>query len=199
MELPLGYDTSGQARQIIWKYLFPFREVIPFYQWDKAGVSPFPWPLDVFLAHFFGAGLAEDTFKLLPVAFLLLLAWAIKRLVKWLPQRTVSLLARAMERLPRRVASELRKIDLWTWSRLDRTTTILMIAMASGAAFVMGETAHNSYWNKYVDDANRTIEMLRALPLIGGKLPPDDLVRYLAKAMAPHRLQVFRFRAHSTF
>jgi len=113
----LIHPMNGEA---FWYWAYFWKHIIPSDRWACPG-SPFPEWLGKFLYYIIGVGFFEDTSKLVPVAILLLLVWALKK-------------------APANIVSDSMKSKTIAWSTLDRATTLVMIAFASGVGFVLFET-----------------------------------------------------------
>ncbi len=108
------------AREGFWYWAYLWKHVIPSDRWECAG-SPFPHWLGKFLYDVIGIGIPEDTAKLVPVLLLLLLVWGLRK-------------------TPNSVLSAPVKSEIIGWSKLDRATTLVLVAFAGGVGFVLFET-----------------------------------------------------------
>lgn len=156
--LPVPGEPGFQAP--MWLWLWFWRDLLPGEALAGAKFLPFDW-LRQFASNFFSAGLAEDSFKILPVGMAILAR-------RWLLTRPAD--------------------QVWAgaWAkRLDmsRPTTLLMVCFASAAAFVYIETV-----GQYVP--NQIAETLKSLLARLQGLPADDQLFFASQAGIVQGLQL---------
>lgn len=161
MKLPL-LPVPGEAglQAPMWLWLWFWRDLLPGDALKNAQFLPFGW-LREFASNFFSAGLAEDSFKILPVVMAIFAR-------RWLLQRPAD--------------------QAWAgaWAkRLDmsRPTTLLMVCFSSAAAFVYVETV-----GQYVPNQINEIGVQRLAQL--QNLPSDAQVFFAAQAGIVQGLQL---------
>lgn len=137
--LPVPGETGLQAP--MWLWLWFWRDLLPGNALEHATFLPFDW-LRRFASNFFTAGLAEDSFKILPVVMAIFAR-------RWLLQRPAD--------------------QAWAgaWAkRLDmsRPTTVLMVCFASAAAFVYVETVGQYVPNQINQVGTQWLAQLQNLP-----------------------------------
>lgn len=147
-------ETSTRIDTVpVFSYWFDFWHwLIPSSPWIIKNSSI--W-LGRFIWYFIGAGLNEDTFKLLPVVLLLVLFWAIKA-------------------APAHIVPDRIKSHIISWSRLDRATTVVAVAFASAAAFVFNETIDQYVPSQVARGFSQTAALLHAL---SGLFPSGDQIQ----------------------
>ena len=142
MKLPL-LPVPGEAglQAPMWLWLWFWRDLLPGDALENAQFLPFGW-LREFASNFFSAGLAEDSFKILPVVMAIFAR-------RWLLQRPAG--------------------QAWAgvWAkRLDmsRPTTLLMVCFSSAAAFVYVETVGQYVPNQINEIVAQRLAQLQNLP-----------------------------------
>lgn len=142
MKLPL-LPVPGVAglQAPMWLWLWFWRDLLPGDALKNAQFLPFGW-LREFASNFFSAGLAEDSFKTLPVVMAIFAR-------RWLLQRPAG--------------------QAWAgaWAkRLDmsRPTTLLMVCFSSAAAFVYVETVGQYVPNQISEIGTQWLAQLQNLP-----------------------------------
>ena len=125
--------------QVFWYWAYLWKAVIPSAYWGCPDSAVPAW-IGNFLSYFIGVGIPEDSIKLFPVAILLLLAWGVRK-------------------LPENVISSEHKAKILSWSKLDRASTIVMLAFAGGVGFVLMETL-GQYLNKQIASSGVPIAAL---------------------------------------
>lgn len=137
--LPVPDQPGLQAPMWLWFWLW--RDLLPGNALENAEFLPFDW-LREFASAFFSAGLAEDSFKILPaVAAIFARRWLLKQ------------------------PAEKTWAAAWA-KRLDvtRPTTLLMVCFASAAAFVYVETVGLYVPNEIARVGASELAKLQGLP-----------------------------------
>lgn len=137
--LPVPGEPGLQAP--MWLWLWVWRDLLPGNALEHAEFLPFDW-LRSFASAYFSAGLAEDSFKILPAVIAILAR-------RWLLQQPA------------------QKTWAHAWAaRLDmsRPTTLLMVCFASAAAFVYVETVGQYVPNQINQTGNSMLSALQGLP-----------------------------------
>lgn len=137
--LPVPGEAGLQAPMWLWLWLW--RDLLPGNALENAEFIPFAW-LRAFASNFFSAGLAEDSFKILPAVMAIFAR-------RWLLKQPAD------------------KPWAAVWAkRLDMTrpTTLLMVCFASAAAFVYVETVGQYVPNRINSTGTSMLGALQGLP-----------------------------------
>lgn len=136
--LPVPGEPGLQAPMWLWLWLW--RDLLPGNALENAEFLPFDW-LRSFASAYFSAGLAEDSFKILPAVMAIFAR-------RWLMKQPAD------------------KPWAQAWAaRLDmsRPTTLLMVCFASAAAFVYVETVGQYVPNQISETVNSKLSALQGL------------------------------------